>query len=99
MTSPHALRHASPIFRPLNRRHDRRIGHLRRYEADQLAEAGRRAGLEVEDVQFTGHSVKALQLAGAPLGDRFWWWCERRDLARTTDVRGSMQLSVLLRRR
>src|SRR5207237_5787824 len=73
VTVPHALRHARPIFRPPNRRHDQRLGHLRRYEADALMAAGRRVGLEAEEVQFTAHPVKVLQLAGARLGNRFWW--------------------------
>src|SRR5439155_8529259 len=36
VTVPHALRNISPIFRAPNRRHDRRLGHLRRYEAEAL---------------------------------------------------------------
>ena len=98
VTVPHALRHAWPIFRPPNRRHDRRLGHLRRDEAEDIVAAGRRFGLEAEDVQFTGHPVKVLQLVGRRLGDRFWWWCERRDLRNSRRRSGSMQLSVVFRR-
>jgi len=99
VTVPHALRNISPVFRIPNRRHDRKLGHLRRYESETLVEAGRRAGLVAEDVQFTGHAVKVMQLAaGRLLGDRFWWWCEARDLRRSNVRRGSMQLSVVFRR-
>jgi SAM-dependent methyltransferase len=98
VTVPHALRHISPVFRPPNRWHDRRLGHLRRYDAEELIETARGAGLDVEDVQFTGHPVKVLQLA-ARSNDRFWWWCERRDLRRSRRRRGSMQLSVAFARR
>lgn len=103
VTVPHALRNIAPVFRPANRRHDRRLGHLRRYEAELLAESGRRFGLEVVEVQFTGHAIKALQLAaskvlGGRIGERFWWWCEARDLRRSQRRRGSMQLSVLFSR-
>jgi SAM-dependent methyltransferase len=98
VTVPHALRNISPPFRPPNRRHDRRLGHLRRYEADALADAALRVGLEAEDVQFTGHAIKALQIAAGRLDDRFWWWCERRDLERSQDRRGSMQLSMVFTR-
>jgi len=99
VTVPHALRNISPVFRVPNRRHDRKLGHLRRYEAETLVEAGRRAGLVAEEVQFTGHAVKVLQLvAGRVLGDGFWWWCEARDLRRSNVRRGSMQLSVVFRR-
>jgi ubiquinone/menaquinone biosynthesis C-methylase UbiE len=99
VTVPHALGHISPVFRFPNRRHDRKLGHLRRYEAESLVEMGRSLGLAAEEVHFTGHPIKVLQLAaGRVLGDRFWWWCERRDLARSHVRQGSMQLSVLFRR-
>jgi len=103
VTVPHGLRNIPLVFRLPNRRHDRRLGHLRRYEAESLVHDGGQAGLAAVDVQFTGHPVKAVQLGattipGEPLGDRFWWWCERRDLRRSTTRRGSMQLSVLFER-
>lgn len=103
VTVPHALRHISPVFRYLNRRHDRLLGHLRRSEADDLVEQARGLGLEQEEVLFTGHPVKVLQLASARIlrgrvRERFWWWCEKRDLRRRRTQRGSMQLSVVFRR-
>ena len=98
VTVPHGLRNVAPIFRIPNRRHDRRLGHLRRYEADTLVDAGRTVGLAAEEVQFTGHPVKVLQIAAGRRSDRLWWWCERRDLARANVRRGSMQLSVLFTR-
>jgi ubiquinone/menaquinone biosynthesis C-methylase UbiE/uncharacterized protein YbaR (Trm112 family) len=103
VTVPHALRNVWPGFRGANRRHDRRLGHLRRYEAEALAERASSVGLEVVDAQFTGHPVKVAQLAAARLlpprsGEPFWWWCERRDLARSRERRGSMQLSMVFRR-
>jgi SAM-dependent methyltransferase len=103
ITVPHALRHTPAPLRVPSRRHDRRLGHLRRYEAEELAAACREAGLEVDQVQFTGHPIKVLQLgaprtAGGRLADAFWWWCERRDLDRVGKRAGSMQLSLALRR-
>ncbi len=98
ITVPHALRHISPLFRQANRRHDRRLGHLRRYEAESLVERARRFGLEPVDVQFTGHSVKVLQLLAGRLSDQLWWWCEGRDRRRSSDRRGSMQLSIVFAR-
>jgi SAM-dependent methyltransferase len=102
VTTPHALRNIYPWFRAPNRAHDRRLGHLRRYESSDLIEPARRLGLEVVGVQYTGHPIKVLQLpagkiARRRLGSRFWWWCERRDLARRDVPKGSMQVSVLLR--
>jgi SAM-dependent methyltransferase len=98
VTVPHSLRHVSPVFRAANRRHDHRLGHLRRYEAETLIKAASASGLEAVEVQFTGHAVKVLQLATQRLGDRLWWWCERRDRLRRKDRRGSMQLSVVFAR-
>jgi ubiquinone/menaquinone biosynthesis C-methylase UbiE len=97
VTVPHGLPNISPVFRRANRRHDRRLGHLRRYEAETLVQAARPCGLQPVDVQFTGHSIKVLQLAGKRLGDRLWWWCERRDRRRNVPS-GSMQLSVVFER-
>jgi ubiquinone/menaquinone biosynthesis C-methylase UbiE/uncharacterized protein YbaR (Trm112 family) len=99
VTVPHALRHISPVFRGANRRHDRRLGHLRRYDAEALVSAARDAGLEPVDVQFTGHPVKVLQLVAGRLSERLWWWCERRDRRRAGVERGSMQLTVAFARR
>jgi ubiquinone/menaquinone biosynthesis C-methylase UbiE len=96
VTVPHALRHISPLFRGANRRHDRRLGHLRRYDAETLVAGARDAGLEPVDVQYTGHAVKVLQVAAPWAGDRVWWWCERRDRRRSHVERGSMQLSAVL---
>ena len=98
VTVPHALRHAWRILRPPNRRHDRRLGHLRRYEAEELIARGREVGLEADEVEFTGHPIKVLQLVAGRLGDRLWWWCERRDRARSRERAGSMQLSVVFTR-
>jgi SAM-dependent methyltransferase len=104
ITVPHALRHISPLLRPPNRRHDRRLGHLRRYEAEALADAGRRVGLDATEAQFTGHPVKILQLAidklaRGRLATWLWWWLESRDLAAARRRRGSMQLSIAFTRR
>jgi ubiquinone/menaquinone biosynthesis C-methylase UbiE len=98
VTVPHALENVSPIFRFPNRRHDRRLGHLRRYEAGALVDAGRRVGLTAQEIQFTGHPIKVLQLLIGRRSNRLWWWCERRDLARMDVQSGSMQLSVIFTR-
>jgi hypothetical protein len=46
--------------------------------------------------------VKVLQLGVRKLlgyrGDRFWWWCEARDLRASERPSGRMQLHVLFRR-
>jgi ubiquinone/menaquinone biosynthesis C-methylase UbiE/uncharacterized protein YbaR (Trm112 family) len=98
VTVPHGLENISPAFRRANRRHDRRLGHLRRYDAEALVDAARDVGLEPVEVQFSGHAIKVLQLIGRRAGDRLWWWCERRDRRRSDVRRGSMQLSVVFAR-
>ncbi len=103
VTVPHALANVPRVLRPANRRHDRRLGHLRRYESEQLVEMGARLGLTAVAVQFTGHPIKVVQLATGvpPTGSRrrrFWWWCEAHDLRRSHIAERSMQLSVLFRR-
>jgi ubiquinone/menaquinone biosynthesis C-methylase UbiE len=98
VTVPHDLRHISAVFRGANRRHDRRLGHLRRYDAETLVAAARKAGLEPVDIQYTGHAVKVVQVAAPWAGDRVWWWCEGRDRRRSHVERGSMQLSAVLAR-
>jgi hypothetical protein len=100
---PHALRNVARIFRPSNRRHDRRLGHLRRYEAGELRATAKSYGLTARDIQFTAHSIKVLQLALTDWlpkrwRDPFWWWCERHDLRRDHAPRGAMHLSALFRR-
>jgi SAM-dependent methyltransferase len=94
VTVPHALRHVPWLLHGVNRRHDRRLGHLRRYEAEDLDAPG----LEAVEIQYTGHAVKLLQIAVPWAGDRLWWWSERRDMRRKRVRRGSMQLSVVFRR-
>jgi SAM-dependent methyltransferase len=103
VTVPHALRNISPVFRLPNRRHDRRLGHLRRYEAESLVEQARGVGLEEVEIHFTGHAVKVLQLVATgilrgSIRERLWWWCETHDLRRRDARRGSMQLSVVFKR-
>jgi SAM-dependent methyltransferase len=93
VTVPHTLRHVPRLLRGVNRRHDRRLGHLRRYEAADL----RAPGLDAIEIQYTGHAVKLLQIA-APRAGGLWWWSERRDMRRKRVRRGSMQLSVVFRR-
>jgi len=100
VTVPHALKNIPVTLRPASRRHDRRLGHLRRYEAEELGAAGRRFGLDQVAVSFSGHPIKVLQLAVSKVlrsrgGSRFWWWCEARDLRRSGERRGSFQLSVV----
>jgi ubiquinone/menaquinone biosynthesis C-methylase UbiE/uncharacterized protein YbaR (Trm112 family) len=103
VTVPHALTNISWVFRPANKRHDRKLGHLRRYDSEHLGTTAHNVELSPDEVQFTGHSIKVLQLLAARLlpaqfRERFWWWCEARDLRRRRDRVGSMQLSMVFTR-
>lgn len=57
VTVPLKFRYMLPFFWPLNYIHDRRIGHLRRYDIDDLKDKFK---LEVVDVVYTGHLVKVI---------------------------------------
>jgi ubiquinone/menaquinone biosynthesis C-methylase UbiE/uncharacterized protein YbaR (Trm112 family) len=103
VTVPHRMRHFSPIWWLPNWLHDRRIGHLRRYDAATMGEALTANGFFVEHVQHTGRFVKVVQVLLQRLvprigSGRVWWMLERRDLARVARARGAMQLSVVARR-
>lgn len=103
VTVPHALANISWLFRPANRKHDRKLGHLRRYDSEHLGSLGDSVKLKPVEVQFTGHPIKVLQLVAARLlparlRARAWWWCEARDLRRRRERGGSMQLSMVFTR-
>ena len=98
VTVPHALAEIPVLLRPANRRHDRRLGHLRRYDRDTIVGDAERAGLQPVELQFTGHPVKVVQFLAGRMADAVWWWCERRDQRRRHVPRGSMQLSAVFAR-
>ena len=103
VTVPHRMRHFSPLWWPVNRRHDRKLGHLRRYDSDTLGSVLTAAGMDTIEVQHSGRIFKAIQILGGRLAPSIgsgalWWTLERRDLARPAKRRGAMQLSVVARR-
>lgn len=56
ITAPLSYKHLNPLFIPINYIHDRRIGHLRRYDIDIF-----RLDLPLWDIEklfYTGHSAK-----------------------------------------
>jgi len=57
ITVPIKFRYIWPWFWPVNYIHDRRIGHLRRYDKVTLE---RKFGMNVEKVYYTGHLVKTI---------------------------------------
>ena len=101
---PNALERMPALIRPLYRRHDRRVGHLRHYSPDGLAERCAVAGLRVIRMIYSAHWVKvwqlAVHLAAGRLrinDDRLWWRLEALD-ARAADRPGGMHLNLILER-
>jgi SAM-dependent methyltransferase len=85
-TVPNSLDGAPLMLRPVYRRHDRSVGHLRHYTAADLEGRCSEAGLETTTVLYTVHWEKVVQLGvHLALGrvgiadDRLWWWLEGLD--------------------
>lgn len=60
VTVPLKLKHVWPFFWPINMIHDKRIGHLRRYDEASLAKLFGPAGFRIDKTFYTGHLVKVL---------------------------------------
>ena len=58
LVAPVKLRHVWPMFWPVNYLHDRRIGHLRRYDAASFEQLLARHGFALDAVGYTGHLRK-----------------------------------------
>jgi ubiquinone/menaquinone biosynthesis C-methylase UbiE/uncharacterized protein YbaR (Trm112 family) len=56
ITVPMSYRYINPLLVPFNLVHDRRMGHLRRYDEEALK--GKLGNWELERAYFTGHSAK-----------------------------------------
>lgn len=102
ITVPHAYRYMLPLVWPAYWIHDRRIGHKRHYDDARLRRLFAAHGLDHVETQFTGHSVKLVQV-GAGIAARrlgrddtdLWWKLERRDLAARKHRLGALQLSAV----
>jgi len=60
MTVPLNYRYLNPLLIPINWLHDKRIGHLRRYDEKKLAEKFKNWTLTL--TYYTGHTTKAIKL-------------------------------------
>ncbi len=70
---PLSLKYGWPFFWPLNYFHDQRIGHLRRYDQESLAEKFGRAGFGINRVFYSGHLRKTMGVIFSRLtGIRRW---------------------------
>jgi len=60
LTVPLRYKYIFPPLLPLNIFHDRRIGHLRRY--DEVSLRNKLNGLQIKKVYFTGHPIKVIKV-------------------------------------
>ena len=60
VTVPLKYRYLNPLFIPVNYIHDKRIGHLRRYDCDDLKTKFREVGFKITRVFYTGHFLKTM---------------------------------------
>lgn len=58
LVAPIRFKYVWPWWWPINYLHDRRIGHLRRYDRKCLAHLLARYGFHIDDVFYSGHAVK-----------------------------------------
>jgi ubiquinone/menaquinone biosynthesis C-methylase UbiE len=59
LTVPIKYKYLWPFFWPLNYIHDKRIGHLRRYDLETIKE---KFGMKIEKVYYSGHLIKMIGL-------------------------------------
>lgn len=78
---PNAYRYIWPIFWPLNRMWDKKLGHVRHYTPEDLSQKFRRAGFSITSLTYTGHLIKFVQLALSFItpNQSIWWLCEKVD--------------------
>ncbi len=60
VTVPLSLKYVLPFFWPVNIIHDKRIGHLRRYNDDDLRKKFEKYRFKIKKVFYTGHFVKVM---------------------------------------
>lgn len=94
ITVPLKFKYLWPFFWPINYIHDKRIGHLRRYD---LADLSQKFGLKVQRAFYTGHFLKVV---GAIIGIVYHWeglekFVEGADGKYENRVWGASNISVL----
>ena len=105
ITVPHAFRYMPPPVWPLYWWHDRRIGHKRHYDDDELTRLFADVGMHPVRTLYSGHAVKLVQFVATAVVPAFrrprsrWWW-KLEELDRRAEGRawGALQLNMLFRR-
>lgn len=100
LVAPIRFKYVWPWWWPVNYIHDRRIGHLRRYDRNCCEELLARHGFKIDDVLYTGH---ALKVCGTLLQmllktNRFDNLLERLDARAARHAYGSSNITVLFSR-
>lgn len=87
ITVPNSYQRIPPIFWIPYYIHDKRIGHLRHYKAEDLIAKFFKYDFVVEDVLYNGHLIKIVQIFLRFISPKFessklWWNLEEMDLKR-----------------
>jgi ubiquinone/menaquinone biosynthesis C-methylase UbiE len=104
LAMPNSLNLMPWPLRWLYRRHDRRIGHLRHYQREQLSDRCEAVGLSTTRWAYSAHWVKVWQLLLHLAARRFrlednrlWWFLERLD-HRAAERKNGLHLNLWLQR-
>lgn len=102
VTVPNSYRCISPLFWAPHYIHDKRIGHLRHYRAEDLADEFRKHKFVVKEILYSGHFVKVIQIFLSLICPRFeasklWWVLERMDLEKKRGRHG-LQLHLIVKK-
>ena len=96
ITVPLNLRYVWPFLWPINFIHDKRIGHLRRYDLENLQE---KFNLRVLKVFYSGHLIKVLGIIIAIIlkTSRFDTFFEDKDQTMQSKIYGASNISVIFK--
>jgi len=97
---PLKLKHILPVLWPINIIHDKKIGHLRRYDKQDLKKKFGRHGFKIKEVFYTGHLVKVLGvLAQMPFKThKFDKWLEDVDCNKEDKKYGANNILAIMKR-
>jgi|Deesub1362B_J571_1020462.scaffolds.fasta_scaffold00505_9 ubiquinone/menaquinone biosynthesis C-methylase UbiE len=101
---PNMYKRINPIFWMPYYIHDKKVGHLRHYKAEDLIEKFSKQGFNIEGVFYTGHFPKMLQIFLSLIhpklknkDSKLWWKFEEMDLKRSSKKSG-LQLTLIFKK-
>lgn len=101
VTVPLKLKYLSPVFWLPTFIHDKRIGHLRKYDEKKLLSKFDKFGYKIKNVYYPGHFEKALIVSLAMFGiQKEDWnkWCEVCDKRKEYKKYGASNICVIFER-